>query len=367
LPPPRPAELTTTVVAHFHRGGHWYVAAPVRPPGEAPLVLVGTSNLGNWTSPLRPLAALFAVMMLVGLAVRPLARRIVRPIERLIVASRRFGEGDLTTRVQLPRWRHHARHHNHPWARWHRRHHTDELFTLMHAWNDMAERIERQVGAQRELLANVSHELRSPLARVRVALALLPEEESTRQRIADIEADLGELDGLIEDILQTSRLEATGLPNHTERVELRALFGEVLARAAADPVTASLDVALVEHDPVISVEVDRALLRRALFNLVENAAKYGAPPVQLGVEVRDQELALFVRDRGPGVPPDERERVVRPFSRGDRAHTPGRGGVGLGLSFAARVAAVHGGRLELDDAEPSGLVVRLILPASRRT
>ena len=88
--------------------------------------------------------------------------------------------------------------------------------------------------------------------------------------------------------------------------------------------------------------------------------------MSLGVERDDSGgLALVVSDCGRGVPAGDRERMMQPFSRGDRAHTPGRGGVGLGLSFAARVAAVHGGRLELDNAHPTGLVVRLHLPASR--
>jgi two-component system OmpR family sensor kinase len=316
--------------------------------------------------PRRPLLMLVCTLGLVAVAVRPLARRISRPIEWLIVASRRFGEGDLSTRVRLPewhgmgeRWRRRVRRH------W-RRHVGDELLTLMHAWNDMAERIERQVGAQRELLANVSHELRSPLARVRVALALLPEAPETKKRIADIEADLGELDALIEQILQTSRLEATGLPTHVERFSITELYEEVLARAAADPLTAPLRASVVSGtDTAVTIEGDRGLLRRALFNLVENAAKYGAAPVTLDLERNPDGIVLVVRDHGSGIAEHERERMLQPFSRGDRAHTPGRGGVGLGLSFAARVAEVHGGSLALTGANESGLVVRLQLPAKR--
>lgn len=316
--------------------------------------------------PARPFMTLFAVLMLVGLAVRPLARRISRPIEWLIIASRKFGAGDLSTRIRLPRWE--ARH----LQRWHkrwprRRHFGDEMFALIHAWNDMAERIERQVGAQRELLANVSHELRSPLARVRVALALLPESPETGQRIADIEADLGELDALIEQVLQTSRLEAIGLSQHTTHFAVATLFEEVLARAAADPITAPLEAKLdpgSTQGPLV-LDGDPALLRRALFNLVENAAKYGAAPVTIGAARTAAGVMLYVSDAGPGVPAADRERLVQPFSRADRAHTPGRGGVGLGLSFALRVAEVHGGRLELDDAPQRGLVVRLHLPATR--
>jgi signal transduction histidine kinase len=369
LPKPDADAWSLTTPALRRSGYRFYIVAPVRPNGARPLVLTCTSTrLARWAFPARPALMLFAVMVVVALAVKPLARRISRPIEWLIVASRRFGEGDLTTRVRLPAWQDHAaRWHRHWHRRWRRRHLGDELLTLMHTWNDMAERIERQVGAQRELLANVSHELRSPLARVRVALALLPDEAATRKRIADIEADLAELDALIEQILQTSRLEATGLPSHTERFAVSTLFEEVLARAAADPVTAPLGTAVdaARSPDTIVIDGDRALLRRALFNLIENAAKYGAAPVTLAIEREGGGIALVVEDAGTGIPVDERERVLRPFSRGDRAHTPGRGGVGLGLSFASRVAEVHGGKLSLGDTPRRGLRVCLQLPPTR--
>jgi signal transduction histidine kinase len=360
-------------------GRAWYVTAPVHArDGTFTLRLAAVSFMRMpWSA--QPFALLGLTLIVVALAVRPLARRISRPIEWIIMASRRFGAGELSTRIQLPQWKHHHHHHHHRrrlspkqaerlrrWQSWQLGHRIgDELYTLILAWNDMAERIERQVGAQRELLANVSHELRSPLARVRMALALLPEDPATQKRILDIEADLGELDALIEQILETSRLEATGLPTHTERFASDSLLDEVLGRAAVDPLTSPLAATRRPDDPVITIDGDRALLRRALFNLVENAAKYGAAPVELSVERSDAGVALVVTDHGAGVAAEERERVLRPFIRGDRAHTPGRGGVGLGLSFAARVAHVHGGSIELGDASPHGLVVRLHLPASR--
>lgn len=348
----------------------WYTVVRVTPTDEAPLTLqMVPTSLSPRGMPVRKGGAVIGLLLLVGLAVRPLARRISRPVERIIEASRRFGSGDLSTRVRIPQHRMHRRH------RWRRARFGDELFTLMHAWNDMAERIERHVSAQRELLANVSHELRSPLARVRVALALLPDDEASRQRIIDIEADLSELDMLIEEILQTSRLEATGLPNHAVRFSLGGLFEELQARASADPLTAPLTVTASPLGRQVELEADPVLLRRALFNAVENAAKYGAGPVELGVERTEEGVTLTVRDHGPGIPEAERERVLQPFIRGDRAHTPSarkgpdgratRSGVGLGLSFAARVASVHGGALRLRDAPQRGLVVCIDLPASR--
>ena len=348
--------------------GLWFVATPVVPRDEPPLVLeLIQTTFTSWSLPLRKSLSLVGFLVMIAFVVRPLARRISRPIERLIEASRRFGDGDLSTRVAIPRFGNPR--HLHRWKK--RRRGGDELFTLMHAWNDMADRISRQVSAQRELLANVSHELRSPLARIRVALALLPtpvgDGGKTEKRIADIEADLAELDALIEEVLQTSRLEATGLPSHEARFSVSALFEEVLARAAADPLTATLSLSV---DPIhtpsgVYLVGDCALLRRALFNLVENAAKYGTSPVTLALLPTPDGGALSVTDHGAGIATDDRERVVRPFARGDLARTPGRSGVGLGLSFASRVAAVHGGTLRLEDPPHPGLRVALVLPSSR--
>lgn len=364
----RPLPLLHVTEPTVHRElGLWFVAAPVAATDEPPLTLECVQGtFTDWAVPVRKTLSLVGLLMMIAFVVRPLARRISRPIERLIEASRRFGDGDLSTRVAMPRFGHS---HSSRWQK--RRRGGDELFTLLHAWNDMAERIQRQVSSQRELLANVSHELRSPLARIRVALALLPlpsyDGGKVGKRITDIEADLGELDTLIEEVLQTSRLEATGMPSHEDRFSVSVLYDEVLARAAADPLTAPLEVAV---DPRrfpggVYLRGDCALLRRAVFNLVENAAKYGAAPVVLGFEARPDAVALTVTDGGPGISADERERVVRPFARGDLARTPGRSGVGLGLSFASRGAEVHGGRLGLEDPPRRGLRVVLYLPADR--
>jgi len=288
-----------------------------------------------------------------------LARRISRPLERLTGAVRRLGTGDLTARVPMDQW---------TW--WRRRGPSkgDELAELTQAFNDMAERIERLVAGQKELMANVSHELRSPLTRIRVALELLPRDEEADARLHDVEADLDELERLIEDVLTTARLDATGLPPHPSKMDARQIMADLAERAGRDPATAGLSVSLAGSAAVECV-ADPALLKRAVWNLIENAAKYGAPPITLAAERQGSDVVLSVTDEGAGIPPEERERVLAPFYRLDKARTPEgpAHGFGLGLTLAHRVAVVHGGHIVIGPANghggEHGCRVSLILPA----
>ena len=186
----------------------WFVAAAARDPASGSVrgyfELSAPRRLGMpglW----RPGLGVGLVLLIVALAAAPLARRIARPLERLTEAARRLGGGDLAVRaftgsaVPPPVGR-----------RGHGR--ADELQELTRAFNEMAERVERQVRGQQELLANVSHELRSPLARVRLALGRV-RATPTEARLADIERDLADLDRVIDAVLATARLEATGLPD----------------------------------------------------------------------------------------------------------------------------------------------------------
>jgi two-component system, OmpR family, sensor histidine kinase RstB len=348
-------------------GPVWFVAAPVRRPdadGVVGVVEVSTPRRLRATAWWRPGLTVAVVLLVVAVAAVPLARRISRPLERLTEAARRLGRGELSYRVPVEG--RHGRHRGHAARR-------DELRELTGAFNDMADRVERLVGGQKELLANVSHELRSPLARIRVALALLPRDGEAEARLAAVERDIGELERLIDDVLTATRLEATGLPPHPGPVEARALLAEVAERAGHDPLTAGLPVRIADGSP-ISLVADDALVRRALWNLVENAAKYGAPPITLEATREADGVTFAVTDEGEGIPAGERERVLAPFHRLDRARTPSAPGepprgFGLGLTLARRVAEVHGGRIAIGpahvvDGRERGCRVSLTLPVS---
>jgi signal transduction histidine kinase len=349
-------------------GPAWFVAAAVREPGSG--AVRGFFELSaprrlRMGSLWRPALGVGLVLLVVALAAAPLARRISQPVERLTEGARRLGAGDLGYRVPLdPPHR--------GWRRAGDRPRRDEIGDLTRAFNDMAERVERLVHGQRELLANVSHELRSPLARIRVALALLPRDGDADARLRDVEADLGDLDRLIEDVLTTARLEATGLPRHPVAVDVAALLADLRERAVHDPAAAGKRVE-VAPGPAPALTADPALLKRALWNLVENAAKYGAPPITLAAERDGDVVRLSVTDQGEGIAPAERERVLAPFHRLDRARTPSAAGeaphgFGLGLTLARRVAEVHGGRIVIEpaavrDGREAGCRVTLVLPA----
>lgn len=385
------------------------VAAPIRDSRSG--VMVGIIDIapprrlralpGFWL--VRPLTAVALVLLLVGVLTAPLARRISRPVERLTEASRRFGAGDLTYRIPVPARcepiRHHPHrglrglrdhlrdlrdhlrnlrgHHDHHDHRGHHgshghhrlhdvydvcdhhdHHHHDQMQELVQAWNDMAERIERLVRGQKELLANISHELRSPLARVRLALELLPRSADSESRLREVESDLGELERLISDVLMTSRLGATGLPTQPVQVELAPLLAQVVERAHHDPLTAGKPVR-IESLPELTLMADAALVRRAIFNLVENAAKYGAPPITLSARMAPagDAVEISVTDEGEGIAEEDRERVFEPFFRLDKARTHSATaphGFGLGLTLARRVAEAHGGTIAVTAAHASG-------------
>jgi two-component system, OmpR family, sensor kinase len=367
LPPLSPREqadvLAGRVVLRHHPMG--FAAAPIRDPASGGIVgfVEGAVPRPMVAPPLwRPLLLVALALLVVAVATRPLAQRISRPLERLTSAARRLGGGDLSARAPVDP------------ATARRR---DEIAELTRAFNEMAERVERLVRAEKDLLANVSHELRSPLARIRVALALLPRgSDDDDRRVRDVERDLAELDRLVEDVLTTARLEATGLPTRLGAVDAHALLAELAERARHDPLSSTLAVR-VENGASVTLTADEALLRRALWNLVENAAKYGAPPITLSARAEGARVVFGVADEGAGVAPADRERVFAPFFRGDEARTPdssgeARRGVGLGLTLARRVAEVHGGVITIGpasdaDGTPRGCRVSLSVPREPAT
>ena len=230
-----------------------------------------------------------------------------------------------------------------------------EVRAAGHAFLDMRARIERQIEQRTMMLSGVSHDLRTPLTRLRLALSMMPEQER-----APLEQDVDEMQHLLDAFLDFARGEAgAGVPEPTDPV---ALVREVVdrARAVGTPVT----LALVEGQGRVPL---RALsVRRALENLIGNAVRYGTR-CQVSVLLTDKALRIRVEDDGPGIPAEKREEAMKPFVRLDPARNQNRGtGVGLGLAIAADIARSHGGVLRLGESEGmGGLSADIVIGRSR--
>ncbi len=328
--------------------GHGLGYAVALPPPGGHLLVAGE---GRGHDPVRGLLFIGAVLVALALGSFPLARSIASPVERLTVAARALGAGDLSARANVR-------------AR-------GELGELGRAFDEMAARLERLLRAERELLANVSHELRTPLARIRVALELAAEGDLERARryLGEIGQDLGELDRLIDDVLEAARLDARGagaFPVARAPVDLGAVVRDAAERFREAHPDRELSVeAPAEPTPL---EGDAALLRRLLAILLDNAAKYSQPPapVALALFAEAAGAVLEVRDRGIGIDAADLPRLFTPFFRTDRSRARGTGGTGLGLVLARRIAEAHGGAVEAESAPGAGTTFRVRLPAAPR-
>jgi signal transduction histidine kinase len=288
-----------------------------------------------------PLGA--GVLLVVGAATLWFSRRLVRPLDQLATAARRFGTGDTAARVRLIR--------------------NDELGDVGRAFDDMADRTAALISAQRQLVADVSHELRTPLARIRVALELAVEDPvAAKDVLTDVGTDLDEIDQLIEDILTTARLEADTAPLKRQPLPLTELAERAASRFEARHPERKLERALPTDDRTI--DCDPVLLRRALDNLLDNAAKYSPSdaPVRLAVRPNGTTIAFDVVDRGVGMTAAELERAGTPFWRADGSRNRKTGGVGLGLALARRIARAHGGDVTLASKPGEGTTARLEIP-----
>lgn len=302
-----------------------------------------------WT---RPPFGFIWMLALVGLAVAlgvyPIVRRLTQRLEALQRGVQRWGDGDLSVRIPV--------------------HGQDEVADLSERFNAAAERIESLMASQqsllasqKSLLANASHELRSPLARIRMGLELMggPTAAGAKTPVPpnafrdEISRNIGELDQLIDEILLASRLDAREADMGTvEPVDLTGLAAEECARGNAE-----LDAG---NHSVVVLGVAK-LLRRVLRNLLENARRYSTGEIRVSVAIQGDRAVLKVSDQGPGIPADQRERIFEPFYRLPGA-SERNGGVGLGLSLVRSIVIRHLGSVVCEETPGGGATFVVDLP-----
>ena len=242
----------------------------------------------------------------------------------------------------------------------------DELGDLVRDFNAMADRIEKLISQQRRLISDVSHELRSPLARLNVALDLGRERKGNDPAFDHMEQDLERLNEMIGSLLTIAGLDASSAPMRVTPVNLRELVSQIVGDAEFEH--GRDDIAVLAANAECFIDGSAELLHSAIENVIRNALRYTAAgtSVEIMLQCREQEAKSFalltIRDYGPGVPECELTNIFQPFYRVTDARDRQSGGTGLGLAIADRVVRVHGGTIRARNATPRGLQVEILLP-----
>jgi two-component system sensor histidine kinase CpxA len=286
------------------------------------------------------------ILFAVGLLSWPLATNIGRPLRTLATAVDRFGQGDLSVRIRSGR--------------------RDEIGNLAQSFDQMANRIETLLVAERRLLQDVSHELRSPLARLSFAAELArtaPDRDAAFDRVRK---EISRLSELVATLLEVTRSEGDPSTRSRGIFYLGELLRDIVNDCSVETSERACNIALAETAPV-ALFGDKELIRRAIENVIRNAVYYS--PAESTVEVAsssDSRYAhIWVRDRGLGIPEELLSKIFDPFFRVDDARNNSTGGLGLGLSIALRAVRVHNGEIRARNANP-GLLVEIDLPLESR-
>ena len=324
-----------------------------RPKGTSHLAFALTSETGGFwylviaDPPLTPWSFFsFFVLLLAVVAVLcwVLAANIGSPLRSLARVMDRFGKGQLSARAGLKR--------------------RDEIGEMARAFDQMAERIETLLNAERRLLRDISHELRSPLARLSFAAELTRTAVDRNAAAERMKKEISRLTGLVGSLLEMTRAEGDRVSQNLNPIDLDHLLREIEAdvrvEADAKRCRVMIDAATA------TVAGDRELLRRAFENVIRNAIRYAPEDSIIDVteRIEDSRVTVTVRDFGRGVPEESLEKIFQPFFRVDNSRNSATGGVGLGLAITERAVLLHNGRIRARNAQP-GLLVTLEIPTSQ--
>ncbi len=305
------------------------IVAPM-PDGERVLVM-GPMYLFDWMPVQLVIMVAIAALAMITVAAYFIIHPLERQLKKMETVVRRIRGGDLSARVQVQG--------------------TDEVSQLAHAFNGMAEHIQRLIDSQREMTRAVSHELRTPVARLRFGMEMLADTDDIAQRhdqLHLLDQDVEQLNQLIDEILTYAKLEQ-GTPSlRFETLLLRDLLQRVAHETQA--LNTGHVIEVLEAGSDVRVEAELRYLHRVLQNLAGNAVRYARSRVRLSGGIDGNRAWCCVEDDGPGVPEKDRERIFEPFSRLDDSRTRASGGYGLGLSIVQRIAFWHGGSVVVDQS-----------------
>jgi len=324
------------------RSGRWIVLDRRDPAGRYWFLLfMPRMNWVGWFLHSRFLVVFGVAFFLCYL----LANHLTAPVRRLREAVERFGQGDLRARVNSTR--------------------ADELGDLARTFDRMADRIETLVAAERRLLLDISHELRSPLARLAVAAELARSPDQREAALRQIEKESERMNALVGELLSMTRAEGDPATLDLEPLRLDELVEEILSDVAIEARESGCRIEF-EREAATEAPAEPELLRRAIENVIRNAIRHAPPGTAVTVSLagRNGSVVLTVRDRGPGVPEEALSRIFDPFFRVEEDRDRASGGTGLGLSIARRAIELHRGHIRAWNANP-GLAVEMELPGAR--
>ncbi len=326
----RTGKVTRTKVNEFGKTLFWVEFSS----GENQISIGFPQDRLGVQSPLALLLIMIATMVLALITAIILARRITRPLQNLAAAARHVGTGSTPGKLAEDG--------------------VEELAELAHTFNTMAQQVQALLSNRTTLLAGISHDLRTPLARMRLAVEMLPQDAEPRI-IARLNNDIEEMNRLIGEFLAFSRGLEKEAPQQTD---LNVLLQELAENVVAEGAT-------VRWLPVQQCvrPVGQMALRRIVSNLLGNAARYGVgKEVELKCVCGEDESVISVFDRGPGIPAEEIENIFRPFYRLEHSRSTTTGGSGLGLAIAKQLAEVNGWNIALLPREGGGIEARLVIP-----
>ena len=332
----------SVVGCHFtSEKGNKYVAViyvPKRIPGQEEHYAVF-----NKAKDVLPIFIIICTILCYGLA-----RYISKPIIELQTASRKFADGDFSQKITEQSKRR-----------------NDELGDLAKDFSNMAERIESGIKSQKRLFNDISHELRSPLARMQVSIELLQMKANDNEKplIGRLEKDLNRMNALISELLQFSKLENKEIGRATEDIDLADCLKAICADAEFEGKTVHKGVTLMIKEDC-SIKGVSALIERAFENVIRNGLRYTAEntTVEVTLQKVKQEAIITIADRGPGVPEAEIEKIFAPFYCVNLDRNPQKGSIGLGLSIAQRAIRLHNGTISMANRPDGGLEATIKLP-----